>query len=75
MHYYQDYLITIKHAQAQQLWPQLTSDVMENMQNNEAELTDFIQSMINKEICGQLYVWVNADETKYSLGINPHKDQ
>jgi hypothetical protein len=47
MHYYQDYLITIKHAQAQQLWPQLTSDVMENMQNNEAELTDFIQSMIN----------------------------
>jgi len=75
MHYYQDYLITIKHAQAQQLWPQLTSDVMENMQNNEAELTDFIQSMINKEICGQLYVWVNADETKYSLSINPHKDQ
>ena len=48
---------------------------MENMQNNEAELTDFIQSMINKEICGQLYVWVNADETKYSLSINPHKDQ
>ena len=65
----------MKHAQAQQLWPQLTTDVVEDMLNDQAKLEEFANSMIDKELSGQLYVWVNPDETKFSLSINPHKEQ
>jgi len=65
----------VKHAQAQQLWPQLTTDVIEDMLNDSEKLQEFANSMIDKELSGQLYVWVNADETKFSLSINPHKEQ
>jgi hypothetical protein len=67
-------LVTIKHAQAQQLWPNLTTDYLENFVLSN-ETSEFVDSMVDRELIGQLYVWVNQDETKFSLTFNPQKQQ
>jgi len=46
------------------------------MLDEQDELAEFVNSsIIGREMSGQLYVWVNADETKFSLSFNPHQLQ
>jgi len=65
----------MKHAQVQQVWPDLTADSMETLLANKEDLDRFAESLTEPEIQGRLYVWCSQDGTRHTLSLHPVSSQ